>query len=1283
MNGGEGLFVSTRYPIPEDGSLVSSAFSPIADTEDYVSYEFDRVQQNRFPFNTESKVMRSILFVLVSAGWAFAGQAQDYRTAALSFNPVVYYTCNGITNGVVENLIGGGPNGTCINNPNVSAAGIFSSETAPSAVEFTGTQYIKTMIDISEQELAVVFWFKTSNPTCGFFGVNRGASDYDRGLYLSNGDVYAYLYSGQTIHSSGRNFADGKWHQMVYTYGASIGGQFIYIDGKPVVSGNKTFSNFDWQDEIRFGQSNNAGYLTGLMDELFVANRALTPTEVESLYLPYIGTHVVSISPSGILDLTAGIWNFIDVEFSDTLNLSTFTPVDIQFVRQGTSIAVSSINLVSGSTYRILFPSQTQSGRYFLKIDGAGVLDVHGNPLDLNQNVVFGELEDVFTTAFMATTTPSLYSGLVGYWTCDEGQGSIANDLSNLKNNGIINGATWTSGIAGSALSYDGNDSINCGDDLSLTMTDQLTVAAWINPSSNYHGVIAGNEGQYLLALESDGTVIYALKLTSPSWTWIRTECPVPLNSWTHLALRFSSTEQTIQLFKNGVLAYAQNSVGTIGDNHPEYPNFMIGTRQGFPNESFRGIIDEVTVYNRPISAAEIHRLMSESAPCTPDLLYKTDNQTDYSGNNLYELTQQTLDQPVTTNMTAVYDIQIDNDSDAPCLISLSGPSSNTLWDIHYVDTISGQSIDAEVAGGGKQYSLTTNTAHLMVYITPKGAVQGNAVDCVLTAAQVQRPQNQDRITLRATFTANLPVPPYGKAFTTCQDFAQGQSNGVICESGADNGHLRLSEQATTLPFLWVPNSSDGTISKVNSVTGDELARYRVGPSNSDPSRTTVDLYGNCWVANRNAGTVVKVGLFENGQYLDRNLNGKVDTSSDLNGDGAISGSEILPFGADECVLLEVVVITGKEGAYAPGMYTGGYAGDTSCGPRGIAIDSYNNCWIGTRYSKQYYYLDGSTGQILKHFDFSGLNHRPYGAVIDENGTLWSAGENTDTLLWLDPTTDHYDLVALGHCVYGLGLDGGGHLFISGYDDRRLTRVNVNTKGIDWSVQGKYQSRGVAITGDGNVWVANSGENSVSRWTNDGQWITDIAVGNYPTGVSVDADGFVWAVNFTDQMIHRIDPATNAIVLSKLIAGNHYGYSDMTGIVSRSATNKIGTWKASINSGLFDVPWGAVRWTDSTPWGTDIDLYIRTSNDRIHWSQWEYVDIDKPLRFTPKGRYAEVQASFKSIVKDQSPFLYDLSVFPSPTCGDAEHLILEGDINGDCKVNMGDLTILAAQWLKG
>jgi uncharacterized repeat protein (TIGR01451 family) len=185
------------------------------------------------------------------------------------------------------------------------------------------------------------------------------------------------------------------------------------------------------------------------------------------------------------------------------------------------------------------------------------------------------------------------------------------------------------------------------------------------------------------------------------------------------------------------------------------------------------------------------------------------------------------------------------------------------------------------------------------------------------------------------------------RTYTTDADFDEGILAGVEHETVHDQ--LQLSKNVTTLPFIWVPNN-DGTVSKVQTVTGKELGRYRVAPpslpSGGNPSRTTVDLQGNCWVGNRQAGTVVKIGLYEAGQWIDRNGDGICQTSQDLNGDGDITGSEILPWGEDECVLYEVVLIPGNEGTYAPGNYTGPYDTDYwGVAPRGLAIDAKNNLW--------------------------------------------------------------------------------------------------------------------------------------------------------------------------------------------------------------------------------------------------------------------------------------------------------------------------------------------------
>jgi hypothetical protein len=84
---------------------------------------------------------------------------------------------------------------------------------------------------------------------------------------------------------------------------------------------------------------------------------------------------------------------------------------------------------------------------------------------------------------------------LVGSWHLDEGSGTIAYDSSGNGNDGAIYGATWTTGKNGSALEFDGvDDYVNCGNDPSLNIADEITVIAWIYPTgkgdSNYPRIV-------------------------------------------------------------------------------------------------------------------------------------------------------------------------------------------------------------------------------------------------------------------------------------------------------------------------------------------------------------------------------------------------------------------------------------------------------------------------------------------------------------------------------------------------------------------------------------------------------------------------------------------------------------------------------------------------------------------------------------------------------------------------------------------------------------------------
>ena len=84
--------------------------------------------------------------------------------------------------------------------------------------------------------------------------------------------------------------------------------------------------------------------------------------------------------------------------------------------------------------------------------------------------------------------------GLVGLWHFDEGNGTTAADSSDYGNDGTIHGATWTTGKPGSALKFDGNDDyVDCGNDPSLDIDEEITIMAWVKPNStNVLQIIAG-----------------------------------------------------------------------------------------------------------------------------------------------------------------------------------------------------------------------------------------------------------------------------------------------------------------------------------------------------------------------------------------------------------------------------------------------------------------------------------------------------------------------------------------------------------------------------------------------------------------------------------------------------------------------------------------------------------------------------------------------------------------------------------------------------------------------
>ncbi|MCK5450125.1 DUF2341 domain-containing protein, partial [Candidatus Pacearchaeota archaeon] len=106
---------------------------------------------------------------------------------------------------------------------------------------------------------------------------------------------------------------------------------------------------------------------------------------------------------------------------------------------------------------------------------------------------------------------------LVGWWRLEQGNGTSFEDSSSWGNNGSCSGSTcpnWTIGYRGKAYDFDGvDDSIDCGNDSSLDVTDEITIEAWVKPEENNFNSLGGT-------ITTDGTHIIHTFTSNGVFEW-------------------------------------------------------------------------------------------------------------------------------------------------------------------------------------------------------------------------------------------------------------------------------------------------------------------------------------------------------------------------------------------------------------------------------------------------------------------------------------------------------------------------------------------------------------------------------------------------------------------------------------------------------------------------------------------------------------------------------------------------------------------------------------------
>lgn len=454
-------------------------------------------------------------------------------------------------------------------------------------------------------------------------------------------------------------------------------------------------------------------------------------------------------------------------------------------------------------------------------------------------------------------------------------------------------------------------------------------------------------------------------------------------------------------------------------------------------------------------------------------------------------------------------------------------------------------------ATNGGDYSLspvTTTATNVLVTFPP------NQTSVELTLAAVNDALSEGAETATLTLTTNVQaaevnpaqasatawiLEDYTRVYTLDADFNLGVLAGLEAVSNQLQFKTNLPAQ---FPFINVACSHRGTVARVNTTSGEVIGEYRTAPYRVEgldsvapnPSRTTVDQYGNVWVANRddtlamngtNYGSITRLGLVLGPRYSKSGANYHPDsdgqyvglasatynTCVDRDGDGYIRTSrglaDILPWSNPNGVDSGGGVSTAEDETITEFVRVG------CTGTRTIAVDKFNDIWVGGWLDqKTHLKVNGLTSTPFPDSEFHPIFGGGYGGVIDRLGQLWSSGRNKPPVKFVPPalfppTQNDWQLLSTGDTdldidLYGIAVDPA-HPFVWQTIREKGFLVRWNADGSPaTNANGTLQkfphgfdfAQGLVVDARGHVWVAHhvdSGTN-IGHLDTNGTWLGNV-----------------------------------------------------------------------------------------------------------------------------------------------------------------------------------------------
>jgi hypothetical protein len=409
------------------------------------------------------------------------------------------------------------------------------------------------------------------------------------------GKLTLLLYTGTAYKTF--QFGDilpiGSWsHVAAVMDGTNV---YLYVNGILVKSGGWT-ANFTTLGNLSIGGARAVRNFDGLIDDVRVYNRGLSSAEIKNIVLN--GNEGDSVST-------------IKVDAADAVPVGEWTHVAVTKYKGITKL------YINGVAKKIITDDKEST---FRKWGSLQLGRVNGNKARGFDGLI--DETKIYNRALSDTEIAVMVNkGLLAHWKLDEASGTTVTDAT-YSFPGINSGAAvHAAGKVNTAYDFEESedDYVSFGNGLQLSTGNTATIAAWIKPesfrsgsaASSRNGILGDSTADISFMIQDQGRLTFQWDRGSAAYETLQADASGALaaGEWAHVAVTRDGAN--VKLYINGIQVKSTSSGSTA--NFVTFGELILGRQGNNAARDFDGLIDDVKVYNRPLTNAEIVELAAGS----------------------------------------------------------------------------------------------------------------------------------------------------------------------------------------------------------------------------------------------------------------------------------------------------------------------------------------------------------------------------------------------------------------------------------------------------------------------------------------------------------------------------------------------------------------------------------------------------------------------------------------------------------------------------------------------